>query len=372
MDSALERISGVEVAVAAPCPLPLEINNGWLDRINVIDNLLSSRRRLYLNYAPHHTKPIAESIVEHQSGVFEAYVNPDSLEHNAFVEKVAERAKLVYVHTLHYAEFILGILHTGKVVVDIHGITPEEEEMLGRPQLRAKYEAIERVVLEQARCCVMVSRAMEKHYLAKYPDIRRDGVSLVLPIVQHDEEGQRDDGGRTASELPVRVIYSGGIQSWQNVPAMLDLAGAASDFASFKFLSQDWHEIEKLAGNHAPRDKMVFTSASKEDLVSHYSESDFGLVLRDETPVNTVACPTKLFDYMNYGIIPIVRTPSLGDFEAYGYSYVTEGDFLDGYFPDRLSRVWMRSTNQRVIAKMKSDFTLAREQLDAHLVGFLG
>ena len=87
--------------------------------------------------------------------------------------------------------------------------------------------------------------------------------------------------------------------------------------------------------------KTVFNFCAKSDLGSEYQKYDFGLVLRDDTTVNRVACPTKLYEYMSIGLIPIVRTPALGDFLELNYAYITEDEFREGFFPDSLSRRMM-------------------------------
>ena len=35
---------------------------------------------------------------------------------------------------------------------------------------------------------------------------------------------------------------------------------------------------------------------------------------REEILVNAVACPTKLVEYMYWGVVPVVITPNIGDF----------------------------------------------------------
>lgn len=45
-------------------------------------------------------------------------------------------------------------------------------------------------------------------------------------------------------------------------------------------------------------------------------------VLRDDILVNQVACPTKIVEYLNYGIKPIVLSEKIGDFKEYGYEYI--------------------------------------------------
>lgn len=50
-------------------------------------------------------------------------------------------------------------------------------------------------------------------------------------------------------------------------------------------------------------------------------------VLRDDILVNQVACPTKIVEYLNYGIIPIVLSENIGDFKELGYEYLSINDF---------------------------------------------
>jgi len=100
----------------------------------------------------------------------------------------------------------------------------------------------------------------------------------------------------------------------------------------------------------------AFRFCAKADLVAEYQKHDFGLVLRDDTPVNRVACPTKLYEYMTIGLVPIVRSPALGDFLDFNYAYVTEEEFLEGFFPDRLSRVMMARKNLSAVRAMRKIF----------------
>src|SRR5262245_30412860 len=121
------RTAATELAIVAPCPIGHEIDNGWLDRISVVDGVFHDRERIYLNFAPHHTSK-EPSIARRGERVFEAFLSPNSTQHRAFVATIIEKVQTVYVHTVHYAKYVLDWLATGKVIVDIHGTVPEEEK----------------------------------------------------------------------------------------------------------------------------------------------------------------------------------------------------------------------------------------------------
>ena len=355
------KLPDINLALAAPCPIGLEINNGWLDRINVIDGLVEKQRRLYLNFAPHHNQEVEQSLRQVSENCYEAYVSSGNKQHSEFINRVTEQVGLVYVHTLHGAEFFTHLLESGKIIVDIHGVTPEEEFMLGHAELVPKYEAIERQVLQSARCCVMVSKAMKTHYEEKYGRIDAD--TVILPIVQTYEGDTHWKGNSRDAELPVYVVYAGGLQEWQNVSSMLEIARKTTGFANYTFLSNEWKELQQSVKKQKLGNTVHCRFAEKLELSEIYIRSEFGLVLRDDNAVNRVACPTKLFDYLSHGLIPIVRFPQLGDFQDYGYTYIEESEFASGFFPDTVTRKWMRERNLDVVQEMVNDFRQSYQHL---------
>lgn len=345
--------SSIDVAIVAPFPTSERIREGWMSRINAVDAIFEGKRRLYINFSEHHRRGQDDAIRQLEDDGWEVCLSPTDIEHQYLINDIVSAAKIVYVHTIHLAEFMLKWLGSGKIVVDFHGIVPEEEAMLGRPELSGKYEEIEKQVLLKARTCVMVTRAMERHYQQKYPEIAP--TTIILPIVESlPLSGQIYMTNR--QELPVRVVYAGGTQSWQNINGMLDLASATESFADFTFLSHDWELIEETARKRNVPQKTSFRFCAKSDLSDEYKKHDFGLVLRDDTPVNRVACPTKLYEYLCIGLIPIVRTPALGDFLELNYSYVTEDEFKDSFFPDAISRKMMAKKNIDVVHQMREMF----------------
>src|SRR5215467_10315476 len=102
----------VEIAIVAPSPIGLDVNDGWADRISVVDRIFKDHRRLYLNFASHHRAE--PSIVQQEALVFEARLNPTTRKHKEFVDSVVREVRAVYVHTVHWAEHVLDWLASGK------------------------------------------------------------------------------------------------------------------------------------------------------------------------------------------------------------------------------------------------------------------
>ena len=341
------------VAIVAPFPHPHVIHEGWMSRISSIDEQLEGLARIYLNFSETHDDSRCAE-VRHDAERAEVFLNPLGENSAAVVSALAEDVDAFYVHTLHLAEYVLPWLKTGKVYVDIHGVTPEEEELLGNVHLRERYEAVEREVLQGARCCICVSRAMAEHYAEKYPSLGPQWLTIPVNV---PFSATREAGGNPHSgDRHPSVLYSGGVQEWQNLEAMLALAESAGGEIAFRFLSHEHalirRRIEDLAMTHPPS----VGYCRKAELPAAYGAADFGLVLRDESPVNRVSCPTKLVEYLLFGLVPVVRSPHIGDFHRLGLAYVTEGEFRDGFIPDSASRDWMVEQNLRVVARLVEQF----------------
>jgi hypothetical protein len=342
----------------APYPFPQIVQEGWMSRIGAIDAQFVGLRRIYLHFSEHHDDGMLE-VVWHDAETAEALVNPCGSRSANLITRICAAVKFLYVHTLHLAEYVLPWLECGKVCVDIHGVTPEEEEMLGRPELKARYEAVEQQVLAHAMKCIAVSASMIQHYTEKYPALRPNWITIPIFETYADcQQPQRNSARleREKPELPVAVVYTGGTQVWQNVAGMLDLVNASADWATFSFYSHDRKQIRKAAAAMKIDAAIHVGYCEKSRLPEVYRMADFGLVLRSDTAVNRVACPTKLIEYLYFGVIPIVRSPRLGDFHARGYQYVLEEDFKAGFFPDISTREWMRKHNFAVGQSIANDF----------------
>ena len=80
--------------------------------------------------------------------------------------------------------------------------------------------------------------------------------------------------------------------------------------------------------------------------------ASLGFILRDNNAVNRVACPTKLVEYIQHKVIPIMDSPQIGDFYEKGLKYVSISDFVRGDIPNEEERVKMTEANVNIVDDM--------------------
>lgn len=111
-------------------------------------------------------------------------------------------------------------------------------------------------------------------------------------------------------------VYSGGVSRYQMIQEMIDIWATFQDDPKIKFL---------LLTNQAPTPiashfdisaitpaRLRCTTVSRDQIPSFLSASDVGFMLREEHPVNRVASPVKLGEYLACGL-PVVTSPGIGD-----------------------------------------------------------
>jgi len=329
-----------------------------MSRIRAVDNIFADIDRIYVNPMGE-VPPGAPVAHRHNDKVIEYRLNLLDEAHHQHLEDLVLRSRFIYVHTLHLARYVLPFYPTGKIVTDMHGIAPEEERMLDRNANATFYEGVETAVLSNSHI-VVVTDAMRRHLLAKHPEAKSR--FTVLPIIELHPVNLSERKRRTP-ENRYRAIYAGGTQPWQNIDLMLDIADRAADFCDFTFLSHEYAAIRARATGRPLERVSTFSVANKEELPSRYLDADFGFVLRDDNPVNRVACPTKLTEYLWFGVVPVVKSPEIGDFPDAGYAYVTADEFADGVIPDEETAQKMRENNRAIIDRLLGEFHTSAESL---------
>lgn len=347
------------ILIVAPFPKEGTVVEGWMARIRAVDELFFDTPRVYLNFTSHDKADVAPTTIHHSSKVSEVLLDAGRLQHREFLEAAIKACRFCYVHTVHLARFVLGFYPTGKLITDFHGIVPEEEAMLGNRTASAFYEAIEATVLQCSAYVVVVTRAMERHLRSKYPFARFE--ALVLPVIV----GYTPPSTRSATEGRENptMIYSGGSQVWQNIDLTLQLVANAPVPGRYIVASHDYAAIAAKADRLRIAGAIEFGSYSRSELADLYARSDFGFVLRDDTAVNRVACPTKLTEYLQFGIVPIVKLVEIGDFEMEGYEYITHEEFGAGIIPGHQQRQMMIARNHAVLERLQAQFAKTGAQL---------
>lgn len=98
----------------------------------------------------------------------------------------------------------------------------------------------------------------------------------------------------------------------------------------FIIMTQEEERANEIVSKLPNSDSVVVKSVLPKDLNLYYSIAHYGFILRDDIVLNRVAAPTKLIEYLSYGLIPIVKTINIGDSVKMGYEYISYNEDLNG------------------------------------------
>lgn len=209
------------------------------------------------------------------------------------------------------------------LVFDVPAIWCEEQAMrIGRGVLFRLLQALEyRRIGGCARLAGVsqrLSQAVELH------TGRRDMV--VMPCCFDAELFQFDPQARARirPELGFAdhehvLCYCGGLSAWQRVRDILTLCHELSKRDSaikFLFIAQATAEVTKAAAEIGlDSDRLVVRGCRPREVPQYLSAADSGIVMRHDTPVNNVASPIKIGEYLGCGL-PVLLTRGIGDYSA--------------------------------------------------------
>jgi hypothetical protein len=314
----------MKILFFAPDPRSTQASDGYTQRVAAIDAVFDGWDK---TYAEENTEP--EQLVGALS-----------------------TADVIYVHSIYQARQLVPHIPeiSKRLVLDLHGAVPEELQLTATKKLASKYEKIERLVLCECKYFVSVSQSMTDHFQGKYPVTNKDWV--LLPIFEQGQsvgDMERD---------PFHIVYAGGVQPWQNVCLMVDAINRSPARYRFSILT---HRPEAFAGI---RDfsRVRIESVGSDEVRPYYLRAALGFLLRADTAVNRVACPTKLVEYMTAGVVPILLSPEIGDFNRLGYAYVKVDDFIEGRF-DEHQVAAARDNNLHMLETLSRQSREGAEQL---------
>jgi hypothetical protein len=144
---------------------------------------------------------------------------------------------------------------------------------------------------------------------------------------------EQDEFGKTV------VIYSGNCQKWQNIDLMLEVIKKnRCKHLEYIILTGEpsvFEEKMQKVGIIKNLWNISVLSVKPFELPQYYNKAHYGFILRDDIAVNQVANPTKMLEYLNFGIIPIVKSPQIGDFASLGYDYLLYSSFRTELEPQK-------------------------------------
>lgn len=320
----------------AEYPDESNIRDGMMLRIKEIDGKYEQFERIYLDISLIRKRRNKEKVKLVSSHLKVYYLNffLDFI----LIYKLLKATERIYIQALYnYIKvlvFVNFVFPNKEVVLDLHGAIPEELFYNGRRLYSAFYNWVERKAFKRVNHFIHVTHAMKLHFKNKYPETTRSkhkdyilGIFTSLDTEIDSIKLQEIKNELHWDPSQVWIIYSGGTQQWQNVSLMLETIKKLSELNyRYLFLTGHLNVMRQMIDQAGLSNKIKLVSVDPEDLKYYYSLANYGMVLRDSNLVNKVSNPTKLSEYLAFGITPIVLDPEVGDYFSMGYEYLTLKD----------------------------------------------
>lgn len=343
------------VCVIASFPSEANAKDGMIQRIAHIDGLMADKPRTYLDLSFTRFWR-GQTRTEGQATVHCLNV----VAHFFRISAMLRSARLVYVHSAHNALRLLPFRTSATVIFDAHGIVPEEMVAEGRVGVARIMAMAERFAVRRCDCLVCVTRSMLMHFQRTH-GAKSGREEVILPILPHLNGEGTARAALTAHRQFDAVIYAGGMQSWQNVDKMIAAAERQPQL-SYSYLTGDVERFTaRLKTSEVRRYQCVSVTPAR--VKDFYLTHQFGFVLREADLVNAVACPTKLVEYLYWGVVPVVITPRIGDFNETSLQGVTLRQFESGELPDAARVDAMRRHNQATVLDLVASAREHQERL---------
>lgn len=343
-------------------PMDDKPREGYHQRVATVDSYLNARNRVYIKINPAIGE--GQSLRQLGPGCLELEIGQ---QYGVSVIHLFRRAVAIYSHSIFplLSEQVrhLASLRGGKLIVDMHGVVPEETAFMGDSDRAQVLGQLESWAVLEADVLIHVTRRMAKHFGAKYP--WTDAINIVSPIfpeTPHAElKGRQPDG---------TVVYAGGAQAWQMVDSIVEAVQASLRAYTTRILT---HEPEIFRqkfiarGTQISEDRLSIYAARPAEVRAVYAQSSYGILCRERHVLNQVACPTKLIEYLSFGVLPIMGTPEVGDFADLGMRYATMDELAQCRLPIGEIYADMVARNFSVLDQLAELADNGRQQLLAQI-----
>src|SRR5690606_30060295 len=143
---------------------------GMSQRVIAIDKQYKNEPRVYL-FVSHRLffkkqmQRIDDQALQYRCNIFV---------HFFFIMKLFRQADMLYFHSvlnvLPVLPMLLFIKFGQSVILDVHGLVPEEQRLAGTKWKSALYQWSERAIFARANVAIVVTNAMKRHFQKKYPE----------------------------------------------------------------------------------------------------------------------------------------------------------------------------------------------------------
>ena len=211
------------------------------------------------------------------------------------------------VYALSGSHDVLSLYYSGRKNIFhwVQGIIPEESYM--RHGSRWRFMLLsweEKLSLKHSKICAFVGEPMREHFEKKYGLSFSDYYIFPCFNTEINKTAFEREGKYTNNYF----VYAGGLAVWQCFEKSLDIYKKIEYWGipntKMIVLTKDQEKAERMMLDKGIKNYQTgFTTP--EELPNILQDAKFGFVIREDSPVNKVATPTKISTYLSCGLIPI-------------------------------------------------------------------
>lgn len=188
----------------------------------------------------------------------------------------------------------------------VQGVVPEERRMRGKSVFDFfAISILEKHILNNAQKLFFVSNGMLKHYQEKYG---KDFSKKVYIMPCYNERIRKEEFYVEKKYDTPTFCYVGSLSEWQCFEETVFIYKTLEEEIGNTHFYVFTREIEKansILKKHSAKHYTV-ESVKPELLHERLKTVKYGFILRNQSPVNRVATPTKLGNYIASGVMPVL------------------------------------------------------------------
>lgn len=237
--------------------------------------------------------------------------------------------KIVHARSLFPAIIALAIKKFSngniRMLYDIRGVLIDEEIYKGNwkaSDLGVKIlRRLENKLLRESDQIVVVSEFFKKYIVNKFSaNIHNLDEKITVINNKTRLQDSLSAGSLIDLKVPDKIIsvYSGSAAYWQNVDGIFEFfrqSIAVFPNIELRVVSYDNSVFQKyMMENKEVAGHLTVINSNSDEVKSHLSECNFGILLREDNLINNVASPLKFGEYLAAGL-PVLVSRGIGDTE---------------------------------------------------------
>ena len=238
-------------------------------------------------------------------------------------------------------------------ILDVHGAVVEESVLHGNEDDAVWVKKAEELYFKSIKGAIVVTESMRRHFANKYSCDNRICFFLI-PFLS--EAMVCDKETNTSKATRLTVVYAGGVQAWQNILLMQQVVKSQSQLADYYMFVSEPDVFVKLWEKEPIPENVVIKTGNPDEIRKIYRQAHYGFILRDDNIINRIACPAKIMEYIQFGIVPIMKFAEIGDFKTWGLKYWPVEKLMNGELPQEHERALMCKSNLDMVRRAQNEY----------------